>query len=79
MYRLSGIVLNELHHKLDKKMVIEYQGKKIVKLNSKEMLALKQFLLEIAPAENPYATVVRNEVFQLIDKKIWENLLTIYP
>lgn len=70
MYRLSGVVLNELHHKLDKKMETEYPGKKAVKLNLKECLALKQFLLDIAPAENPYATVVRNQVFEFIDKKI---------
>jgi len=70
LYRMSGVVLNELHHRLDRKMETEYKGKKVVKLNLKECLALKQFLLDFSPAENPYATVIRNEVFQLIDKKI---------
>jgi len=70
LYRISGIVLNDLHHRLDKKMETEYKGLRTVKLNLKECLALKQFLLEITPQENPYATVIRNEVFQFIDQKI---------
>ncbi len=70
LYRLSGIVFNELHHRLDKKMETEYQGKRVVKLNMKECLALKQLLMDISPAENPYATVVRNQVFEFIDRQI---------
>jgi len=68
LYRLAGIVLDELSARLDKKP--EYQGKRIVKLSLKECLVLKQFLLDLIPQENPYATVVRNEVFQIIDQKI---------
>lgn len=70
LYRLSGIVLNRLHERLDKKMTVEYKGKRVLKLSLSECLVLKVFLMNISPQENPYCTVVRNEVFEFIDKAI---------
>lgn len=70
LYRLGGAVLKDLLTRLINKAAIEFYGEKKVKLNLKECLALKQFLLWLRPQEDEYSFNLRYKVFEQVDRKI---------
>ena|SRR5580765_4405655 len=70
LYRLAGLHLHKLHHRLNQKAGIVYGKTKAVRLNLPEVLSLHQFIHFTSEFDDVYTSTVRNQVFTTIDKML---------
>lgn len=69
LYRLAGIHIHKLHHRLSEKKAVVFSGERKVRLNICEVLCLHQFI-NYTPGEDVYTQTVRNSIFTRIDKML---------
>lgn len=62
LYSLSGWIIHDLHKRLSNKVAIGFAGKRLIKLNVKEVLALRQWLQQLPGQMDEYCEAVRTDL-----------------